>query len=102
MARKLGARVMMGVRAEVARRHGCVPNVDRQPVRCEYCGAPGTLTWTMTPSQTVGRVVSSLDWDHKHPVLLGGSNGADNIALACTPCNARKGARPFDEFMGER
>jgi len=37
--------------------------------------------------------------DHMHPVALGGSHSAANLALACDPCNARKGAMPFVDWL---
>jgi len=37
--------------------------------------------------------------DHMHPVALGGSHSAANLALACDPCNAKKGAMPFVDWL---
>lgn len=38
---------------------------------------------------------SNLQFDHRIPVALGGSNTAANVELLCTDCNLRKGARLF-------
>ena len=37
--------------------------------------------------------------DHLLPLSRGGSNGAENLALACKPCNRRKHAKTAEEFM---
>lgn len=37
--------------------------------------------------------------DHMHPVALGGSHSAANLALACDLCNARKGAMPLVDWL---
>jgi 5-methylcytosine-specific restriction endonuclease McrA len=31
--------------------------------------------------------------DHKIPLCRGGSHSEDNLAVACTPCNLRKGSK---------
>lgn len=36
--------------------------------------------------------------DHMTPVARGGSNGAENITLACSKCNAEKHAKTADEY----
>lgn len=36
--------------------------------------------------------------DHKTPLARGGSNAPFNLALACPPCNLRKGTLTADEF----
>jgi hypothetical protein len=41
---------------------------------CRYCGEPGEAI------------------DHVVPVAMGGGNRMENLVLACTPCNTRKGA----------
>jgi len=38
--------------------------------------------------------------DHIHPVVLGGDNSPDNLALACAPCNLSKGAKTLKEWLG--
>ena len=50
--------------------------------RCSYCGA------SQVPLQL----------EHIVPRSRGGSNRPSNLALACEPCNARKGTRTAQEF----
>jgi 5-methylcytosine-specific restriction endonuclease McrA len=40
--------------------------------------------------------------DHKIPIVRGGSDNIDNIALACRSCNSRKWAKTHDEFALSR
>lgn len=82
------------VRREVARRHGGVPG---QTVRaeCAYCGAPGEIYWPVWTGFN-GRVCDwvtfpGLELDHIRAEVLGGESTADNITLACRPCNREKG-----------
>ena len=54
----------------------------RQKGRCYWCG------------KKVGRLYHV---DHVVPLALGGSNGAENLVIACAVCNLSKGARhPMD------
>ena len=48
---------------------------------CERCRTPGT------PG-------NPLTGDHRIPVLHGGRNEIDNVAVLCRACNSSKGARP--------
>jgi hypothetical protein len=48
----------------------------RDGLRCRYCGATQDLTI-----------------DHVVPRCLGGTDDADNLTVACRPCNGRKGGR---------
>jgi 5-methylcytosine-specific restriction endonuclease McrA len=40
-----------------------------------------------------------LNIEHLHPKARGGSNRVSNLAMACVPCNTRKGAQPLDVFV---
>ncbi len=51
--------------------------------KCCYCDAGDT----------------PLNLDHLHPKARGGSDRVANLALACVPCNTRKGARDIKEFL---
>lgn len=51
---------------------------------CCYCGC------TMGGKHTV---------EHLVPLSRGGTNWPSNLALACSPCNARKGAKTVEEFL---
>jgi 5-methylcytosine-specific restriction endonuclease McrA len=57
--------------------------IARQRKRCFYCGEK------LGPGYHV---------DHITPVSKGGSNGLENIAIACAPCNRRKLAKWPWEF----
>jgi 5-methylcytosine-specific restriction endonuclease McrA len=51
---------------------------------CAYCAAPLPI-WAHTV-------------DHVVPRSRGGGNGADNLVLACQPCNSSKGRRLLEEW----
>ena len=42
-----------------------------------------------------------LQIDHVDPRANGGSNRVSNLALACEPCNDKKGAQPIDTFLAK-
>ena len=52
---------------------------------CCYCGAKDT----------------PLNIEHIVPKASGGSNRVSNLALACIPCNTRKGARNIEQFLAK-
>jgi HNH endonuclease len=54
---------------------------DRARHRCEYCHAPESIFNAV------------LEVEHIIPVVLGGSDNEDNLALACRSCNGFKGSR---------
>lgn len=56
----------------------------RGRVRCWYCGTP-MQAWHI---------------DHKTPLARGGSNGSENLCLACADCNLKKHAKTPGEFAG--
>lgn len=39
--------------------------------------------------------------DHVVPLSKGGTNDMENLALACEPCNSRKGGKLLGEFIGQ-
>jgi 5-methylcytosine-specific restriction endonuclease McrA len=51
--------------------------------KCAYCGAEGV----------------PLQVEHIQPKARGGSDRVSNLALACRPCNEKKGSRPVEEFL---
>lgn len=51
--------------------------------KCRYCKSTENLTL-----------------DHKHPVLLGGTNEPKNIQTLCNRCNTMKSAIPHGQLMG--
>lgn len=52
---------------------------------CAYCGAKDT----------------PLEVEHIHPRARGGSHRISNLALACVPCNTKKGVKPIEEFLAK-
>ena len=58
---------------------------ERQKGRCYWCQR---------------KVGAEFDVDHVTPLSKGGSNGPENIVIACPSCNRRKGARTPTEFAG--
>jgi hypothetical protein len=80
------------VRRAVALKYGCPPG-GTVSAPCQYCLAPGAIHWHRKLDGSPSYWVSfDHELDHVHPELLGGSGTAENIVLACRPCNRRKGA----------
>lgn len=79
-----------GVRRDVARRHG-LEAAGEIRAACHYCGSPGLIVWNPGPKGWVS--FPGLHLDHDEPEFRGGDATADNIVLACGPCNRRKGHR---------
>lgn len=40
--------------------------------------------------------------EHLRPRALGGTDRADNLVLACKPCNYDRGCKPLAQWMRER
>lgn len=55
----------------------------RDDFTCGYCGTRG----------------GALECDHKTPVSLGGSSDDENLITACKPCNRKKGAMAFSDWI---
>lgn len=55
--------------------------LDRDQAGCRYCGCPKSV----------------LTFDHVFPKARGGRYTAENIVLACFPCNNQKGCRTPEE-----
>lgn len=54
--------------------------------RCAYCDAESV----------------PLEIEHVRPKALGGSDRISNLALACRPCNQKKGAKPVEGFLAQQ
>lgn len=54
--------------------------------QCAYCGKTGV----------------PLQVEHIHPKAKGGSNRVSNLAIACKPCNQRKGSRDVADFLAKK
>lgn len=57
--------------------------LNEQGMRCYYCAAP---------------LSAGFHIDHRTPLARGGSNGPENLCVACPTCNCRKGAKTEAEF----
>ena len=88
------AAIPAAVRRSVALAAGAVPG-KTTPAPCHYCGAEGSVHWMETGTGRPGGWVAlrGLEFDHVVSEFMGGPNTADNIVLACRPCNRRKGHR---------
>lgn len=63
---------------------------------CRYCGCPVTAPGQVGCHPNGDEPLPGFRWatvDHVVPLSLGGTNALHNLALACAPCNARKGNR---------
>lgn len=58
--------------------------VLRDGTACRYCGTPTLLTYKGHPQRRT--------LDHIIPQAYGGKDELDNLVLACSSCNSKKGA----------
>ena len=87
------------VRRELAARHGCVPGTSVR-VKCAYCDFVGGVHWTVQPTDRGPGWVAftDLEMDHVTAEINGGASSAENIVLACLPCNRSKSIKPVSEW----
>lgn len=95
---------------EYSRTHVLERRARCQKRRAKKLNAPGSHTATDVAAQLArqkGRcfwchkkVGDSYHVDHVIPVALGGSDGPENIVIACPHCNMSKGAKHPTEFAG--
>lgn len=64
---------------------------EGERTHCPYCGTALMPGWSKTATNRRP--------DHMDPIALGGLHGPANILACCHDCNARKAARPFDEWL---
>lgn len=92
-------KIPQSARREACRRLGATPGL-RVEIQCAYCEAVGIVQWDLTlrgePSGWV--MIGGLELDHVIPIHLGGPNTAENLTLACRPCNRRKGHKNLAEW----
>jgi 5-methylcytosine-specific restriction endonuclease McrA len=74
--------IPLSVRSEIKERDG---------LTCRYCRYPG--------SDEHGPDFRPWHIDHIIPVVDGGGNEMENLALACSTCNLRKNAMPVGAFL---
>jgi 5-methylcytosine-specific restriction endonuclease McrA len=67
----------------LTRPHRRLPILIRDQQRCRYCGLE------LDPFAGEGSPLQ-LTLDHVIPLVLGGTNRAENVVVACLPCNLRK------------
>lgn len=60
---------------------------DEQQGQCSYCGI---------------RLFDDYHVDHVQPISRGGSNGVENLLLACPECNLSKNDKTLDEWKAVR
>ena len=60
---------------------------QRQREKCYYC------------HMKLGNGKNAYHVDHVFPLHYGGSNGPENIVIACPTCNMRKGDKPLHEWF---
>lgn len=97
MARK--PNIPQAVRREACRRLGAIPG-KRVEIKCAYCETTGIVEWGLTlkgaPSGWV--MIGGLELDHVISIHQGGPNTADNLTLACQPCNRRKSYKSLSDW----
>ncbi len=77
-------------RARIAEVGGTLTKADirdlyaSQGARCYYCSI---------------NIEEGYEIEHMTPISRGGTNGPENICLACTPCNRTKHCQTAEEFM---
>lgn len=66
--------------------------VKKRDLQCVYCGKEFTDTGVLLKTRRT--------WEHIiNDISI---NGADNIALCCSSCNASKGAKRLDEWLNSK
>ena len=85
--------IPMAVRRAIATRYGCPPGGTTN-APCHYCGEIAMIQWhTRMDGQPSYWVNFGHEMDHVIPEFFGGPTTADNLVLACRPCNRSKWVR---------
>jgi 5-methylcytosine-specific restriction endonuclease McrA len=87
------------VRRELAARHGCAPGASVD-VKCAYCPSIGQVHWIVQPTDRGPGWVTftGLEMDHIAAEIAGGATTAENLVLACVPCNRSKSVKPVSAW----
>ena len=97
MAKK--PKIPQAARREVCVRLGAIPG-KKVHIKCAYCDSMGFVHWPLTlkgkPSGWV--MIGDLELDHIVAIHLGGPNTANNLTLACRPCNRSKGHKTLSDW----
>jgi 5-methylcytosine-specific restriction endonuclease McrA len=75
-------------RQRIAERHG-LERGSSAVVRCVYCGSRARADWYANDERPY---FGGFHLDHVIPTQQGGSNGPENLVIACPPCNLSKHA----------
>lgn len=78
-----------------ARKRGAGGKVTKEQIAAIHAGQRGRCWYCSKSLKRTGYHV-----EHRVPLSRGGTNGPENIVLACPPCNLRKGAKTPQEFTG--
>jgi 5-methylcytosine-specific restriction endonuclease McrA len=77
-----------------ARKRSAVGSHTAADLRSQYCRQKGHCFYCKT------RLGDSYHAEHVMPLVLGGSNGPENIVAACPTCNLSKNAKHPMDFAG--
>lgn len=71
-------------------------------IRAQYARQNGRCYWQATDvcRDRRGKLDDEYHVDHVMPLILGGSNGPENLVIACPTCNLSKGAKHPQDFCG--
>lgn len=85
------------LRTSGATKRGRIPSklrqhiMDRCKYTCQFCARPGQIS--LDPDGALWHI------EHVIPASKGGPTHADNLTLACSSCNLRKGTMPAYAFI---
>jgi 5-methylcytosine-specific restriction endonuclease McrA len=77
-----------------ARELGASGVYTTEDMRRQYAAQQGRCFWC-----DIEIAFSDSSPDHLIPLIMGGSNGPENIVCSCWPCNRRKGAKDPMDFL---
>jgi hypothetical protein len=84
-------------------RHGIPKEIESairaRDVQCVYC-QKAMVSPTSTPMRAAWATIDHLD--HLPPFRYREGQTADDFAIACSPCNSSRGAKPLRVFVAKR
>jgi 5-methylcytosine-specific restriction endonuclease McrA len=93
--------ILARVRTQKARRRAAAGIHTGADIATQYRRQKGRCYWGRVLNPTCAVTLSSgYHVDHVIPIAAGGSNGPENLVLACPDCNLRKGAKHPMDFAG--
>lgn len=79
--------------------------VNRDERLCRYCrirlADEADYLWHYDEDGASYTIPAGVGWatiDHVVPIARGGTNDLENLVLACSDCNTRKGTKAYSEF----